>query len=168
MFKKSILFLAVLFLVFSIFTVYEKRIEANDTEGDETYFNKKGLSYFDHGFYKLTPKGRTDEAAEAFRLAEAEFKKALALNPSFIEAHLNLARLYFVQKEYDQAAGAYQEALALDPENIETAANLANCFFLMGEREQAREVLTAAKDRVTDPDLRGRLDALIAKTRADR
>lgn len=168
MFKKSILFLAVLFLVASIFTVYEKRAEANDTKGDETYFNKKGLSYFNHGFYKLTPKGRQDEASPYYESAIIEFKKAIEINESFLQAHLNLARVYFVQKEYDQAAAAYQEALDLDPGNIETAANLANCFFLMGEREQAREVLTAARDRVTDPDLRDRLDAFIAKIRVDR
>ncbi len=140
---------------------------AEENDRDATFYNEKGLAYFNEGFYKFTPKARLEEAAEVYELTETEFKKALALNPSFIEAYLNLARLYYVQKDYYQTATAYQEALDLEPENINTAVTLANTFYKMGEHDRARILLIATRDRVTNNGMRDLLSALINNIETD-
>jgi len=163
MFKKSILFLAVLFLVASIFTVYEKRTEANDTQGSETYFNKKGLSYFDHGFYKLTPKGRTDEASQYYESAIIEFKKAIEINESFLQAHLNLARVYFVQKRFPEAAQVYIKALQLNPTDIDIHLKLALAYSRVEKYAEAIDQLKTARSLTTDEEAIEKLNGYIEK-----
>lgn len=163
MFKKSILFLAVLFLVASIFTVYEKRSEANDTKGDETYFNKKGLSYFNHGFYKLTPKGRQDEASPYYEAAIIEFKKAIEINESFLQAHLNLARVYFVQKRFPEAAQVYIKALELNPMDIDIHLQLVLAYSMAKEYAEAIDQLKTARSLTTDEEVIEKLNGFIEK-----
>ena len=163
MFKKSILFLAVLFLVASIFTVYEKRIDANDTKSDETYFNKKGLSYFNHGFYKLTPKGRLDEASQYYELAIIEFKKAIEINESFLQAYLNLARVYFVQKRFPEAAQVYIKALELNPTDIDIHLKLVLTYSMAEKYAEAIDQLKTARSLTTDEEVIEKLNGFIEK-----
>lgn len=168
MLKKSILFLAVLFLVASIFTVYEKRIEANDTKGDEIYFNKKGLSYFNHGFYKLTPKGRQDEASPYYESAIIEFKKAIELNDSYLEPKLNLARVYQVLKNYQMEAELYKRIIQLNPTDIDLYWKLALALLELKQYDDAISQLETAKEYTLDEEIRDILNGYIEKIYQER
>ena len=84
--------------------------------GRESAYNQKGLEYFKEGFYQRLPKGQQREADQAFDLATVEFRNAIAVKPDFVEAHRNLARLYFVRKRFSEAAESYGNVTRLVPE----------------------------------------------------
>ena len=57
--------------------------------------------------------------------AEQHYRQALALDPSYAEAHSNLAFLLSSQGKYDEAAAAAQQAIELSPRLIDAYLNLA-------------------------------------------
>lgn len=59
-------------------------------------------------------------------LAERDLEAALAANPSFIPALLNLANLHEDRGRREAAAELYRRALAIDPACLEALARLAN------------------------------------------
>jgi len=72
-------------------------------------------------------KGRRTETSQAYLdQVESSLKKALALNPSFPEAHLQLANLYSQRRQFAEAVPEYQEALRL-------SANIADAHFRLGQ-----------------------------------
>jgi len=90
-----------------------------------------GKNYFDRG-----------EAEKAVGVLE----KALALNPSHPDAHLNLANAYLLANQPDKALAQAQEVLKQDPNNA-AAQYVAGCACLrLGQAESAAKYLQAAKD----------------------
>ena len=85
----------------------------------QSYHNEKGLSHFKNGLYNLTPKKQKKEASEEYRLAIEEFTMALSIDPEFAEAHRNLARVYYVKKQYLKAAEHYKKLTTIDPYDID-------------------------------------------------
>jgi len=81
-------------------------------------------------------------------LAETELQRALALNPNYLPAWLNLANLHEDRGEREAARLAYERALALQPDHPETLARLTNASII---------------DRADDP-LISRLRAALAST----
>ena len=63
-------------------------------------------------------------------LAETELQRALALNPNYLPAWLNLANLHEDRGEREAARLAYERALALQPDHPEALARLANASII--------------------------------------
>lgn len=61
----------------------------------------------------------TDPAA-----AEEAYRRAIAIDPSFAEAHVNLGRLLHAAGAVHDALECYERALALDPEDATTMFNI--------------------------------------------
>ncbi len=55
-----------------------------------------------------------------------EFKRALALKPSFPVAHVNLGRVYLYKKDVASARLHFNQALEIDPKNADAKAALAS------------------------------------------
>lgn len=83
--------------------------------------------------------------------AEAELKQALALNPSYLPALLNLGNLYDDRGDRPSARSAYERALAVAPADTLALARLAGVAALSGP----------------DDPLLGRLRAAIAAAEGD-
>jgi len=166
MYKKLIVFSVVLVLLCLVISAYQTRA-AQEINQDKSYYNKKGLSYFNEGFYKLTPKGRSDEAAQNYNLAIIEFKKAIAINDSYLEAHLNLARVYEVQKNFRLAATEYEKAIQLNPGDIDLYVKLALTLVELNQFNQAIETLQRAKSFTTDKEIINKLNGYIEKIRQE-
>jgi tetratricopeptide (TPR) repeat protein len=64
--------------------------------------------------------------------AEAELDRALALNPHFVPALLNLGNLFDDRGDARSARAAYERALAIDPANAVALARLAGVASLSG------------------------------------
>lgn len=64
--------------------------------------------------------------------AEAELERALALNPAYLPALLNLGNLRDDRGEREQARAVYRRALAVDPRNATALARLAAVADLAG------------------------------------
>ena len=56
--------------------------------------------------------------------ATAEFKKALAIEPAYAEAHYNLGRVLAGRGEVDAAIAEYQKAIELRPDYVDALNNL--------------------------------------------
>jgi len=83
-------------------------------------------------------KGRRQETSQAYLdEVEASLKKALALNPSFPEAHLQLANLYSQRRKYAEAVPEYQEALRLSPHIPDAHFRLGQAYVHLGKKDLA-------------------------------
>jgi len=85
-------------------------------------------------------KGRRPETSQAYLdQVESLLKKALALNPSFPEAHLQLANLYSQRRQFAKAVPEYQQALRLSPNIPDAHFRLGQAYFHVGKKDLADE-----------------------------
>lgn len=56
------------------------------------------------------------------------FKKAVELDPDFVDAYFNLGAIYKKQKKYFYAIEALQKAIQLNPDDIEITYELGSCY----------------------------------------
>ena len=102
-----------------------------------------------------------NEGAEAARLgdlerARARFEQALGVDPELAPAHGALARVYFVQEQYDQAIAAAEKAYELDPGQASVLKYAYEGYRKKGDTEQARRVF----DQMSEADPAGTAGAL--------
>jgi predicted O-linked N-acetylglucosamine transferase (SPINDLY family) len=76
--------------------------------------------------------------------AEQYFRQALALNPSYVEAHNNLGNVLIDLKCLDDAEQCFLQAAALDPERPETYNNLGNLLRGLKRLPEAEQYLRRA------------------------
>lgn len=125
--------------------------------------NQQGLAHFKHGFYDLTPHGRSVEARDAFARAEKAFLRAVEIDEDFADAHRNLARLYFVQEKFEQAHAQYAQVLRLDPRDLDTYMQIALIHTELGNFQDAIQSLEAAKKQTGDAEIIRKLDGYVQK-----
>jgi tetratricopeptide (TPR) repeat protein len=133
---------------------------------DEAGFhNRQGMEYFKKGFYDHTPKHQAAEAEKNYGLAVKEFKAAISRDFSFAEAHRNLARVYYVQKNFDGAAEEYKRVTDLAPSDLDAYVNLALALLELKRPAEAIQALENAKGHACDPKALETLDSYIEKIR---
>ena len=108
---------------------YKRYIEANGEGSAEVYYQ---LSLIDQ---------RAGQAAEAI----AELKKAIELEPDYVQARFALAQLYEVQRDTDAALAAYLELLPRDPHNTALLNHVGELQFLKGQPDAAESFFDQAK-----------------------
>jgi eukaryotic-like serine/threonine-protein kinase len=72
-----------------------------------------------------------------FVRAEADYQRALELNPNYPEAHQWLAYLYAAQDRFDEALAKFRHAQRLDPLSIAITANIGEILYRAGRYEEA-------------------------------
>jgi tetratricopeptide (TPR) repeat protein len=82
-----------------------------------------------------------------FDEAEANFQRALLLNPEYPLAHNNIARIYVEGGELDMASEHLEKAIELDPDYYNAYYTLGNLYIDMGRAKEAIEHLEAALRR---------------------
>jgi len=83
-------------------------------------------------------KGRRSETSPAYLdQVESELKRAIALDPSFADAHLQLANLYSQRHQYAEAVPEYQRALQLSPNVPDAHFRLGQAYVHLGKKELA-------------------------------
>jgi Tfp pilus assembly protein PilF len=83
-------------------------------------------------------KGRRSETSPAYLdHVESQLKKAVALDPSLPDAHLQLANLYSQRLRYDAAVPEYQQALRLAPNVPDAHFRLGQAYVHLGKKELA-------------------------------
>jgi tetratricopeptide (TPR) repeat protein len=128
--------------------------------------NQQGMDYFKKGFYDHAPKNQAAEAERNYGLAVKEFKAAISRDLSFTDAHRNLARVYFVQKNFAGAAEEYKRVTELAPDDLDAYVNLALALIELNKPDDAIQALVKAKEQTSDPKALATLDSYIAKVRA--
>ena len=86
--------------------------------------------------------------------AQRAYRRALALDPDHVDAHINLGRLLHADGELGAAEEHYRAALERDPRDATAAFNLGVLLEDIGEAEQALETYRQAV--LADPELRRR------------
>jgi len=128
--------------------------------------NQAGLDHFGKGFYEATPRGERAKAAEEYNLAEKSFLEAIRSQPEWVEPYLHLARTYFVQHKYRQAAELYQQALTLAPQRKEIYTQWASALEKAGDYQGAVKALQTLRAQETNEHTLAKLDELINRLQA--
>jgi tetratricopeptide (TPR) repeat protein len=85
-------------------------------------------------------KGKRSETSPAYLdQIESQMKKAAALDPSFPEAHLQLANLYSQRRQYAAAVPEYVEALKLSPNVPDAHFRLGQAYVHLGKEDLAEK-----------------------------
>jgi Flp pilus assembly protein TadD len=82
--------------------------------------------------------------------AEANFKKAVELDPKSAGALMALGNFYAQQRRFAEAEANFQKALQLQPKDAIPRAALAKVYFVQGQKDKAVQVLTDAKKAAPD------------------
>jgi DNA-binding winged helix-turn-helix (wHTH) protein/tetratricopeptide (TPR) repeat protein len=69
--------------------------------------------------------------------AEAEFRKALKLDPNLVSAHQRYGSYLTFMGRFEESIRHYETALTLDPFSLQINMNLATTYYLRGEYERA-------------------------------
>ncbi len=134
-------------------------------EGREAVHNRQGLAYFNEAFYDRVPKGQQKDADRAFDLAAAAFRNAIAAKPDFVDAHRNLARLYYVRKQFAEAAASYRAVTRLNPKDLDAYVLTALAYTQLELWAEALLQLETAKTQTVDQEAIRKLDGYIQKIR---
>jgi tetratricopeptide (TPR) repeat protein len=89
---------------------------------------------------------RLDEDETTFDRAEACYRKAIALDPSFANAFTNLGNLRFRRGDAVEAKALFERALAIEPEQPEAWYNLGFLAFEEGDMPEAARLFRRAVD----------------------
>jgi tetratricopeptide (TPR) repeat protein len=98
-------------------------------------------------------------------MAEAAFLKAIDLDPGYVEARRNLARLYYLQGRFDKAAYEYGEVVRLAPGDLDSYVQLALAQAETGDFDAAARTLEMAKGQTQDRRIVRQLNGYIEKIR---
>ena len=71
------------------------------------------------------------------------YKKALSIDPNFIDAKLNLAAAYCQSGDYVNASLLYQNLIQHDPKNINYSVTLASVYVNNKDYQTAKNVIKA-------------------------
>jgi tetratricopeptide (TPR) repeat protein len=134
--------------------------------GEASYHNQRGMEYFEKGFCDHMPKKQVADAERNYGFAIREFRAAISRDTSFTDAHRNLARVYYVQKNFQGAAEEYRAVTELVPGDLDAYINRALALVELKRLGEAIQTLEDAKQRTPDPKARDTLDGYIAKAKA--
>lgn len=102
-----------------------------ETNRDFRFYYKLGTDYASKGDY-----------VNAARCLD----KSTQLNPTFVDALVNLANCYGMLKEYDKNIEVLNKVLALYPNNTQALGNLAVTYELLGNKKKSEEYRDKAKE----------------------
>lgn len=143
--------------------------ERNPRLGYSVGYNHMGEQYLKSGVCDLVPLGNTARAFENLALAEQAFQKAIDIDPTFIESHVNLARLYHLRQDFDKAAAAYEKVIELTPNDINVLMDMALLLIEMEKTDEAVRYLEEAKRLARDEKTLQHLNRFVRRShRPDR
>ncbi|MEM7280594.1 MAG: hypothetical protein AAF438_03020, partial [Pseudomonadota bacterium] len=94
------------------------------------------MAYAVRGLMRRTASN-DDRLNPEFKLAEADFNKALDLNPNHIQALQWYGGMLFADQQFEAARNVYEHAIELDPLAIVPRQNMFNLLSVLGENETA-------------------------------
>lgn len=106
--------------------------EAQSHPSDGDAYNSLGLAYYAKG---------------EFEKAEANYQRALKLDPTGTYFHSNLAFVRFDQKRYAEALQLMEQELELNPDAADALAGKAICLQALGKHQEALDAYAAAAER---------------------
>ncbi|MCG3184861.1 MAG: Beta-barrel assembly-enhancing protease [Planctomycetes bacterium] len=97
-----------------------------------------------------TLRGTIHSAKGDYSAAKSDFEQALKLDKNYVEAHIGLARLAYLQDSHVAARKHLDDALALQPKNVEALTLYGDTWYYDDEYAKAIEKYTSALDAKPD------------------
>ncbi len=111
-----------------------QRTAARETDADRKHGEAK--VHYD--------QGKTYSVKKDYDRAIAQFTKAIALDPTFVEAYRRRGDIYEDKKDYDLAIADYTKAIELDPKHVRTYGDRGISYNYKGEKDRAIADFTKA------------------------
>jgi tetratricopeptide (TPR) repeat protein len=107
-------------------------------------------------FQSLAAKATAAQDADSLDEAVPLFRKALALNPRWVEGWWSLGEIDYKQDHYRAAAVEFKKVVALNPKYGTAHAMLGLCEFELGQEKEALNEIEASKElgMEQDPQMR--------------
>ncbi|MBI2265459.1 MAG: tetratricopeptide repeat protein [Armatimonadetes bacterium] len=83
--------------------------------------------------------GRAYLADKEYEKAITQFKKAVSINPRYIDAHFGLGQAHLLTGRYEEALKSFRKVTYLDDQFFEAYLYVAETLFQKGEREEAHK-----------------------------
>ena len=120
------------------FLMYRASEKSPEQQYKEYQDNLEARAQFDRGI-KLFQQ-------EDFTGAIEVFKRAVEINPKFVEAYQNLAAAHFRLEAYEKAIEAAKKALELMPDSSQTLKLISVAYSALGDEKTALEYQEKLKD----------------------
>lgn len=111
--------------------------QATHLRADPSYFLSLGRT--------LSKSGNASNGEDD--LAIAAYQRALALDPAYAEAHLELGRLFGQRKDIERAIRELEKAVELEPDFYEADYLLGRLYFGMGETDRAQKYMESFEQK---------------------
>jgi tetratricopeptide (TPR) repeat protein len=85
--------------------------------------------------------GVLNHTAGYVAIAQNFYEAAIRLQPSYLQAHINLANLYMENDMLSEAATEYKQVLVYDPGNLGAELKLAQLLAMQGDYDSALSLL---------------------------
>jgi type IV pilus biogenesis/stability protein PilW len=103
------------------------------------------------GYYNM---GREYARRKDLRKAEAMFKRAIALNPSFEEAYRGLAKVQSDKGQWEESSRTLERLVEISPSNARGWVDLGRLYLRLERRQEALGAFRNALAKTGDPALR--------------
>jgi Tfp pilus assembly protein PilF len=100
-------------------------------------------AYHERGIMYLM-MGEEESLTDAYRLATADFSKAVALDPAMVGGYNNRAMVYSRLGEHEKALQDFQSAIKIDPKNAALHMRHAGVLSKLGRDQEAVKVYAQA------------------------
>jgi len=142
--KKETIITALVFLVVGFFIGYiteaefnwnapEKMTPVSAAPGDAAGGGAPSSGGIGNDGSKLPPGHPPLDLANRIKALESQAEQS----PNDPQPLLDLANLYYDQKQFDRAANWYEKALALDPKNVNARTDLGTAYYNLGRSTDA-------------------------------
>jgi Flp pilus assembly protein TadD len=91
------------------------------------------------------------EAQGSRTAAESSYVRAIAVQPDYVYARVNLGRLYGLEGRGREAVTILEEARRIDPNRIDVLTNLGNAWWMLGDTTRAAAAFERAIAIVPGP-----------------
>ena len=132
--KKQLLNYLFLIITFSL------TLPGISIEDNEKNFNPKPASA---SVYNLGLKSYEQGDIQS---AITYFKRAIDLDPGFVDAYYNLGAIYKSQKNYYDAISSFQKAISINPGDYEVIFELASCYYEQKDFDKAKQYFSSIPD----------------------
>ncbi len=96
--------------------------------------------------------GLLEERSERWARAAKHYREALKVDPGFVPARANLARLYFESGRMDHAREQFLRLIQVAPDDPHGYAGLADSLYRLGREEEAERVVAEAVEYLGDDE----------------
>ena len=100
-------------------------------------------------FYYMR-RGKYEQRVDKLEEAEADYRKAIALDAKNESAHMGLGTILNSKEQYDDAIGAFTEAIKLNPDNADAYAYRAISLYNTNRNDEAIADVATAYEKDDD------------------